>query len=299
MNKWCIAFPGREAVSKRMDSSFYQNYKEVRRLFEEAEDYIKKDITKMCYNSSSIPAEWQTLCLITHCYGIYKVFIDRYGLPDAVAGYSQGEFTACTAAGVFSFPEILELILKLETILQEENKKAECMYRFIDIDTSLLKEICTLVDETGNYVCISSYISDSQTIVSGSRKHVDKVIDLARKYGVRWVIDLKTEVAFHSPLCNTIRDKAEVYFIKQKLYQATCPVYSCLDGKKSIVNTIICRKLSKQINHPIQWRTIVKNMVDSGLITMYELGPGCTVSSNSRIADDRLHCRWIGSSNEL
>lgn len=299
MYNWCIAFPGREAVLKGMNDSFYRSCNEIRLLYKEAGEYLKKDLSKLCYSNSVIPNEWENICLITHCYSIYKVIIQRYGLPGAVAGYSQGEFTAATAAGVFSFPEVLELIHKLESLLRSEKGESECMYRLIDIETSLLEDICNSVDRAGLNVCISSYISHNQNIISGKRKYVDKVIDLAKVHGARWAIDLKTDMAYHSPLCNHIRNKAEKLFLYQKLNQATFPVYSCLDGDKSPRETLISEKLSLQINHPIQWNRIVKDMINSGFATMIELGPGCTVCANTRIADNRLNCRWIGSMDDL
>jgi len=299
MYKWCAAFPGREAVEKGFDASFFKNYREVRELFCIASDFCHKDIAKLCYDTVSIDYEWQTVCLLTHCYALYQIVKAKFGTPDCTAGYSQGEFTACVAAGVFPFPEILDLIHRLELLVQGSQTGREGMYRIIDIAASSLEEICRQVDETGKYVSVSAYLSDTQNVISGKWDFVERVIDKAKQSGARWAIPLKAERAFHCCLCDIPADKSARLFYEQSVNTAQFPVYSCYDGEASTDSEIIKRKLSKQLNHPLLWKALITNMADAGITHLIENGPGCTVSANSRIADGRMSCRWIGSTSEL
>lgn len=299
MPNWCAAFPGREAIEKGLDTSFFKNYKEVRELFHIANDFCHKDIAKLCYDTFTIDIEWQTVCLVTHCYALYKIMKAEFGTPDCAAGYSQGEFTACVAAGVFKFPEILELIYKLELLLHGSQTTRECMYRIIGIATKRLEEICREADQTGNFVNISAYLSDTQNVISGKQDYAEVVIGKAKQNGARWAIPLNAERAFHCCLCNIPAEKSAELFFKQNVNTAEFPVYSCYDGKESLVGEIVKGKLSKQLNHPIMWKTLITNMADDGINQLIEIGPGCTVSANSRIADVRMRCKWIGSMSDL
>jgi len=299
LNDWCIAFPGREALLKGLDDSFYNNYAIVKSLFDEASEYLKFNLKSTCYFGSFIEHEWQTICLVTHCYAIYQVISKMYGMPKVLSGYSQGEFTACTAAGVFSFPEVLGLIYNLEKLLNDEKTSDECMYRIVDIDIKTLEECCRKVDESGENICISAYISETQNIVSGKKAYIDKVIRLAKDNGARWAINLHSNKAYHSHLCNEAAIKAKQYFNNMMLSPVKISVYSCYDGEENRNESVLCNKLSKQINHPIQWKKIIKNLVGHGVTELLEIGPGCTVSANSRIADTRMNCKWIGCIKDL
>lgn len=299
MPDWCAAFPGREAIEKGFDASFFKKYREVRELFCIASDFCHKDIAKLCYDTVPIDDEWQTVCLVTHCYGLYQMIKAEFGLPSCGAGYSQGEFTACVAAEAFQFPEILDLIYRLELLLQRIQTSREDMYRIIDISTDCLEEICHQVDEGGKYVSISAYLSDSQNVISGKQDFVGLVIDKAKQRGARWAIPLKTHRAFHCCLCDIPADKSAGLFLKHEVYTAHFPVYSCYDGEASLEGEVIKRKLSMQLNHPILWKALITNMAEAGITNLIEIGPGCTVSANTRIADGRMRCRWIGSTSEL
>lgn len=95
------AFPGREAVAKGLDSTVYKKAASAQKVFRWASEYCAKDLASICYGAEKNEGPWMTVGLVTHCYGIYRTLEEWRGRPKAFAGYSQGEFTACAAAGVF------------------------------------------------------------------------------------------------------------------------------------------------------------------------------------------------------
>ncbi|GFI55683.1 malonyl CoA-acyl carrier protein transacylase [Clostridiales bacterium] len=297
-SNWCAAFPGRDALTKELDQNFYNTYTSVKKRFAQASQYFRTDIAKICY-SGEIPTKWQTVCLVTHCLSIYQVAAEQYGPPCCAIGYSQGEFTACLACGAASFIPMLHLIFQLEYILQSQSAADECMYRIIGLDTAILKECCKQIDPTGEKICISSYISKDQNIISGKKDKTEHAAAIAKQKGARWALNLHSPRAYHSPLCDAAASQAKKYFSSTPFKEATLPVYSCIDGSNSKSGTDIRRKLAVQINHPIQWRKISQNLTKGGVFHLIECGPGCTVSANTRIADERIQCKWIGSINDL
>lgn len=295
----CYAFPGRDAVTKSLDSSFYFSSPEARHAVEQASEYVHADLYKIGYLNKDILPKWQTILLVTHCYSIYLAVKEIFGEPMAFAGYSQGEFSACTAAGVFTFPEVLGLIGHLEQLLQSKIPENECMYRLINIDITVLEKCCKEIDPSGNDLCVSAYISETQNIISGKRNSVEAAIHLLKKRGARWAIDLHSDRAYHSPLCNTAATKAKKFFDEMDLYDASAPVYSCCDGTGSMDRHTIRNKLAGQINHPLHWGKIVDGLTKNCVTEILELGPGCTVSANSRLADKNVKCRWIGCTRDI
>lgn len=298
MHNWCAAFPGRDALTKELDQSFYNTYPSVKRLFALASRHFRTDIAEICY-SGKIAVKWQTVCLVTHCLSIYQIIAEQYGPPCCAIGYSQGEFTASVACGAASFIPMLHLIFQLEQILQSQPAADECMYRIIDLNTATLEECCKQVDPTGRQLCVSSYISKNQNIISGKNNLTEHAAALAKQQGARWALNLHSPRAYHSPLCDAAASRAKKYFFAVPFQKAVIPVYSCTDGNSSQNGVNIRRKLASQINHPIQWKKIAENLTHSGVFHLIECGPGCTVSANTRIADERIQCKWIGSINDL
>ncbi len=298
-SRWCAAFPGREAVLKGMDDSFYRSYVAARSVFHEADDFFHTSLEKKCYSQDIIEPEWQCICLITHCFAIYKVVSEIYGLPEASIGYSQGEFASGTAAGAFQFPNVLGTIYALEKILSTKVPKDECMYRLIGIKPERLDELCKLEDSTESLVAISAFISDAQNIISGKRETVNRVIQEAKKEGAKWSLDLKAARAYHCNLCAKEADTAQPYFDQMILGTPIFNVYSNYDGEKCIQAEVLRSNLSKQIAHPLQWNKIIHQLANDDINDIIEVGPGCTVSSNIRIINSQLNCRWIGRVDDL
>lgn len=293
------AFPGREAVAKGLDSTVFKNAAAAQRVFRRASEYCAVDMVSLCYGEGKDEGPWTTVGLVTHCYGIYKTLEEWRGRPKAFAGYSQGEFTACAAAGVFVFPEVLGLILRLERILEEDSPADEAMIRVMDLDQKVLRECCQQYQESGKHVYISAYLSDTQNIISGKQPDLQELVQELKKRGARWALPLPVKRGYHSPLCQASAERARKYFQRMRLCSPSNPVYSCYDGHRSTDPIIIRDKLSRQVQHPIHWKALADNCVSDGIQSLIEIGPGCTVSGNTRIANPNIACRWVQTMNEV
>ncbi len=293
------AFPGREAVAKGLDSTVYKKAASAQKVFRWASEYCAKDLASICYGAEKNEGPWMTVGLVTHCYGIYRTLEEWRGRPKAFAGYSQGEFTACAAAGVFEFPEILGLILGLEQILEEESPADEAMIRVMDLDQKVLQECCQQYQESGKQVYISAYLSDTQNIISGKQPDLQELVQELKKRGARWTLPLPVKRGYHSPLCQASAEKARKFFLRMQMYSPSNPVYSCYDGQRSADPYTIRDKLSRQVQHPIHWKTLADNCVSDGIRSLIEIGPGCTVSGNTRIANPNIACQWVQTMNEV
>ena len=104
---------------------------------------------------------------------------------------------------------------------------------------------------------------------------------------------------YHSPLCQASAEKARKYFLRMQMHSPSNPVYSCYDGHRSADPIIIRDKLSRQVQHPIHWKTLADNCGSDGIRSLIEIGPGCTVSGNTRIANPNIACQWVQTMNEV
>ena len=68
--KIVLAFPGREAFTKKMDDGFYREYPEARACFELAGDAFHRDFAAYCYRAEPVPGLWTGIALAVHCYAV-------------------------------------------------------------------------------------------------------------------------------------------------------------------------------------------------------------------------------------
>jgi len=299
-DNYSIAFPARDAFYHGLSTKFYDEFSEFRHVFNEASNYMSENLYEVAYKNPTLKPELHTVCLITHCIGLYKLLLLHIKKPHAAIGFSQGEFAAISAVRSVPFPKVLSLVYELELLLTNDTRiRNGFMVRVIGLDREILKECCNSVDPNGENIAISITYSNDQNVVSGDRDKIKELSKLANEKGARWVIPLDGGGAFHSPLCRDILENAGHIFDRYKFLDAEYAVFSCVDGKKSIVGKSIKKKLSQQIAMPIVWDSLIRNQKEYGSYSILELGPGCTISGNTRLIDDTITCKWINDMNDF
>lgn len=299
-DKYSIAFPARDAFNHGLSREFYDTFSAFQRVFDEASDFVHENLYEVAYANPKIKPELHTVCLVTHCIALYNLLLLYIKKPNAAIGFSQGEFAAVSAAGSLSYPEVLKLVYELELLLINDTEiKNGSMVRVMELDREILQECCDLVNPDGESIAISITYSQDQNVVSGKNDILKELSKLAKRKGARWVIPLDGGGAFHSPLCRDILKTSGQIFDKYQFQDAEYAVFSCVDGMMTKKGKNIKEKLSQQIAMPILWGTLIKNQKEYGNQCILELGPGCTISGNTRIIDDNITCRWINDMNDF
>lgn len=298
--EYVVAFPARDAVAQGFCPSLYKKYSVFREVFDIASHCMGEDIYKITYEECVSRPDMHTVCLIAHSYATYKIFTQYFGLPSATIGFSQGEFTAVTVAGTLEFTQVLKLVYRLDKLAtKNEDIKNGYMARVIELDRSILNKCCRQIDSSGKFVSVGISLSQDQNVISGNREYMDKLCQVAKEAGARWVIPLNSGGAFHSALCTQILSMSDKVFDEFVFNDAMYEVYSCVDGKGEVKGKKIKDRLSRQIAMPILWNEVINNLNEKKVKHVFELGPGCTVSGNSRIICSDISYRWINRAEDL
>ncbi|WP_176758974.1 ACP S-malonyltransferase [Alkaliphilus peptidifermentans] len=300
MNRYLAAFPGREAFYKGLSKTFIKEYTVAKKIFKEASDYMGQDLEYISYENPETKPELHTACLITHCYAMYNSIVKTIAPPTAVAGFSQGEFTALTVAESIKFPDVLNLVYRLEKLVYRSKEiMGGKMVRVVGLDIKELEKCCRQVDNKRQKVSVAIYLSNNQNIISGEKTAVEEVADLSKKRGARWTIDLESVGTFHSPLCEGILCESDLIFDQYEFSDSILPVYSCVDGRRHVKGEALKSNLRIQIAKAVRWNRIIENANEDKIKNIVEIGPGCTVSGNSRLADPDIQCTWINETKTI
>lgn len=300
LDNYSIAFPARDAFYHGLSREFYDACNEFKSVFYIASNFMNEDLYEIAYENPKIKPELHTVCLITHCMALYKLLLLHIKKPNAAIGLSQGEFAVVSAVGSVSFPEILKLVYELELLLINDTAiKNGSMVRVMELDREILRECCNFVDPDGESISLSITYSNDQNVVSGRNDKVKELSKIAKEKGARWVIPLDGGGAFHSPLCRGILKTSGQIFDKYQFQDPEYPFFSCVDGNITMDAKSVKEKLSQQIAMPIVWDTLIRNQSIYGNKCILELGPGCTISGNTRIIDDSIICRWVNDMSDF
>jgi len=278
MRNIVLMFPGVGSQHTGMGKDYYEKFKVVRDTFEEAGEVLRKDIADICFNAGKSnelnELENAQCALFTLSIAIYRVFMAETGVePRYCIGHSLGEYSALCSAGVINFSDALRLIKERGEILHDVSvSSVGTMIWIINLDSSIIDEVCREMQSKGHEVYISAYNTPLQTSISGSTDSVMKTAKILEDMGAL-VYPLNMSGPFHCPLMKTASHKMKAVL---QQYSYNKPVYPVIsnrtalpyDGPESVVEN-----LSSQLTSPIRWTETLNYISLMSVDTAIEIGP--------------------------
>jgi [acyl-carrier-protein] S-malonyltransferase len=270
----CI-FPGQGSQAVGMGYSLYQASRQAREAFEEADSALQIHLSQLCFEGpeeklrDTINAQPAILTTSIACLRAASEFGTSLK-PAIVAGHSLGEYTALVAANVISFADAVWLVRERGRLMQEAGKvRPGGMAAVIGLDEESLEEVCR---ETGSQ--IANFNCSGQIVISGTRESLARSMDLAKARGARRAIPLQVSGAFHSVLMQpTVEGMAEA--ISRVVFNdPVMPVVANSTAQPLTTADEVKEELLQQLCNCVQWQPSVEYMVDSGVSTFVEIGPG-------------------------
>jgi [acyl-carrier-protein] S-malonyltransferase len=210
-------------------------------------------------------------------------------IPQAVSGHSLGEYSALVSSEVLSFEDALKIIkIRSEEMQKSGNENEGGMLAVLGATEEQINELCDSTD----MLVPANYNSNEQIVLSGTKKSINETIKTAKKMGLRKIFPLKTSGAFHSPLMKNARNSLSKVIKSTDFKDAKMPIYQNTYPFPEKKGENIKSNLLKQLESPVYWTDIIKNMVKENHNHFIEVGPGNILSKlvkriarNSEIID--------------
>ena len=154
------------------------------------------------------------------------------------------------------------------------------MVAVVGLDKGAVDQICAEAREkSGAQVAIANYLVDGNYAVSGAIEACDAVKEIAPEKGARMAVSLSVAGAFHTDFMAPAVESLRKVLDEVEIKEPRIPVFSNVDAKPHGGVSEIKEKLAMQVTQPVQWETIITDMVKSpeweaGEGNSYELGPG-------------------------
>lgn len=255
--------PSAKAIFDKADERLSMNLSEI--IFEGPEDNLKK-------TENTQPA------LLTVSTAVLEVFKQHNISADYTAGHSLGEYSALVAAGSLSFEDAV-FAVRNRGLLMEEAVPAGVgtMAAVIGFDQERLEAITAEVSNEEDSVQVANLNCPGQIVISGTVGGVEKASALAKEEGAK-VIPLQVSGPFHSALMKPAAEKFEEILNQIAISDAKTPVIANVTAKSITSKEEIKLKLIEQLYSPVRWEETVRELMDLGVDTFIEIGPGKVLS---------------------
>lgn len=270
-------FPGQGAQKVGMGQDLYDTFPEARAIFDRADAALDRPLSDIIFNGpddtllQTINAQPAILVTSLACLAAAKTTNPLLQRPPAyVAGHSLGEYTALVAAGAISLDDGIRLVQERGRLMQAAG----------DANPGTLAAILGLADDEVEAVCretgaeICNLNSATQIVIGGPHPAVARAMDLAKARGARRAIPLKVSGAFHSSLMQPAAEALQQHLNRVDFHDPQFPVIANVTALPMRSVSPLREELIQQVQHAVRWRQSVELMVDAGVRTFVEIGPG-------------------------
>ena len=273
-------FPGQGTQTVGMGKDIYDEYEEAKNIYSKVDKALGESVENITYNLSQEELN-QTkntqIAIYTMSLSILEI-LNKAGIkPVASAGLSLGEYTALTCANAISVEEGAKIVRTRGRLMQELAPEGNwAMAAIIGMEDDKVEEVCSKVEN--GFVKAVNYNCPGQVVVSGEKEAVLRAMEIAKEMGARKAIELKTSGPFHTEKLQEASKELRKELEKIPFNECKISVIKNLDGKPYAVEDDMVDILANHVINPVKFRKSIETMLEMGVDTFVEVGPGKTLS---------------------
>lgn len=152
-------------------------------------------------------------------------------------------------------------------------------------------------------VQVANYNCPGQIVISGKKESVEQGAEKCKEAGARRAVMLNVSGPFHSDLLKGAGEKLEKVLDSIEINEPQIPYVANVNASYITKQEDIKPLLVKQVSSSVRWQQSVETMVEDGVDTFIELGPGRTLAGfNKKIGKaigKELTTYSVGTMEEL
>ena len=277
-----FVFPGQGSQQVGMLAELAEANPVIKSTFAEASEVLGYDLWDLVQSG---PAEDLNQtdrtqpALLTAGVALWRLWQEKGGeQPSVMAGHSLGEYTALVCAGAIDFADGVNLVkLRGEFMQQAVPAGTGAMAAILGLADDAIEAACEAAAD-GDVVSPVNYNCPGQIVIAGEKAAVERAIDKCKEAGAKRAIPLPVSVPSHCALMKPAAEKmaAELANIEVKL--PAIPVLQNVEASVAESVEQLKDNLLAQLYSPVLWTKSVQAMIEQGVESTVECGPGKVLS---------------------
>lgn len=278
MSKIAFIFPGQGAQVCGMGQEFYEQTETGKEIFDKASEILGFSVPELCFekNEKLDLTEYTQPAMVTVSIAMTRVLVERTGIKPAVtAGLSLGEYAAMAAAGVMSAEDAIRTVRQRGILMQEAVPAGlGAMAAVLAMDAAKIEEVIAPIDG----VQIANYNCPGQIVISGRKEAVDEAAARLKEAGAKRVLPLNVSGPFHSQMLTEAGEKLGKVLETVEIHNPEIPYVANVTADYVTDGAFVKGLLERQVSSSVRWEQSIRKMLEDGVDTFIEIGPGKTLT---------------------
>jgi [acyl-carrier-protein] S-malonyltransferase len=274
-------FPGQGSQIVGMGKALYDQYPEAKATYAEAAQALGWDVARVSFEGPEAEINRTAVtqpALLTASVAAWRVLARKPMAAAFVAGHSLGEYSALVCAGAVPFSQAVRLVHQRGRYMQEAVPEgAGAMIAVLGLDRQVVASVCREASALG-VVEPANFNAPGQIVLAGERRAVERAGELAGAAGAKRVVSLPVSVPSHCRLMREAAQRLELDLRQAAWTAPAVPVVANVDARPLASRDAIVPALVRQLSSPLLWEDSIRFMLDQGVTTFIEVGPGRVLS---------------------
>jgi [acyl-carrier-protein] S-malonyltransferase len=302
LGKIAFIFPGQGAQYIGMGKEISELYPSAADVFERANNALGFDIREMIFNGDeetlTITENTQP-AILTASMACLMPLLETGIRPDYTAGLSLGEYGAHVLSGTFSFEDAVRVVRKRGRFMQDAVPAGlGAMAAILGLDREEVIDICEIAQSAG-VIGPANFNCPGQIVVAGETAAVDEAIRIATEKGAKRAVLLNVSAPFHCVMLEPAGEKLKKVLEGVEVHPMTIPVVANVTGKVIPSEDQVKDLLVQQVSKSVFWEDSIRAMMEAGVDTFVEIGPGKVLSGFVKKIDRGLRALNVENKQSL
>ena len=256
---------------------FYDQTETGKKIFDKASGLLGFSMPELCFekNDRLDITEYTQAAMVTAGIAMMRVLEETGIKPDVAAGLSLGEYCALAAAGVMSDEDAIRTVRQRGILMQEAVPVGEgAMAAILALDAAAIEAVTGAMEG----VWIANYNCPGQIVISGKKAAVEEACEKLKAAGAKRALLLNVSGPFHSGMLTVAGEKLAQVLADVEIHTPRIPYVANVNAQFVTTAEPVKDLLTRQVSSSVRWQQSVEAMINDGVDTFIEIGPGRTLA---------------------